>query len=228
MTESATSASLSSASPDKGAQGDKAHEAADRQLSPVLENYLEIIFYLETREGAARASSIAETAGVSRSTVTSALKALQAMGFVDYKPYSLIHLTENGLAIGRDIAHRHLVFQEFFEHILQLEPAVASDVACELEHVVPPDVIRRVGQFVLYLNTRTELWEHWQDEYRAMQLKKQHKGQPAAPLFDPGSLPPVLASRMRAAQTESAGENGGKSAASPHDADPGGGANRYR
>ena len=39
-----------------------------RQLSPVLENYLEIIFHQEIREGAARASSIAEAAGVSRST----------------------------------------------------------------------------------------------------------------------------------------------------------------
>ena len=47
-----------------------------RQLSPVLENYLEIIFHQEIREGAARASSIAEAAGVSRSTVTSTLKAL--------------------------------------------------------------------------------------------------------------------------------------------------------
>lgn len=76
-----------------------------RQLSPVLENYLEIIFHQEIREGAARASSIAEAAGVSRSTVTSTLKALKSMGYVDYEPYSLVHLTEAGMHIGRDIAH---------------------------------------------------------------------------------------------------------------------------
>ena len=113
-----------------------------RQLSPVLENYLEIIFHQEIREGAARASSIAEAAGVSRSTVTSTLKALKSMGYVDYEPYSLVHLTEAGMHIGRDIAHRHIVIQEFFQHILQLEPNVSNDVACELEHVIPPDVIR--------------------------------------------------------------------------------------
>ena len=109
-----------------------------RQLSPVLENYLEIIFHQEIREGAARASSIAEAAGVSRSTVTSTLKALKSMGYVDYEPYSLVHLTEAGMHIGRDIAHRHIVIQEFFQHILQLEPNVSNDVACELEHVIPP------------------------------------------------------------------------------------------
>ena len=110
-----------------------------RQLSPVLENYLEIIFYQEIHEGAARASSIAEAAGVSRSTVTSTLKTLKEMGYVDYEPYSLIHLTEAGMHIGRDVAHRHIVIQEFLQHVLQLEAAFSSNVACELEHVLPPE-----------------------------------------------------------------------------------------
>lgn len=50
---------------------------------------------------------------MSRSTVTSTLKALKSMGYVDYEPYSLVHLTEAGMHIGRDIAHRHIVIQEF-------------------------------------------------------------------------------------------------------------------
>ena len=48
------------------------------------------------------------------------------MGYVDYEPYSLVHLTEAGMHIGRDIAHRHIVIQEFFQHILQLEPNVST------------------------------------------------------------------------------------------------------
>mgnify|MGYP000903517178 CR=1 FL=1 len=51
--------------------------AERKALSPALENYLEIIFLEEAREGAARASSIADAAGVSRSTVTSTLKVLK-------------------------------------------------------------------------------------------------------------------------------------------------------
>ena len=122
-----------------------------RQLSPVLENYLEIIFHQEIREGAARASSIAEAAGVSRSTVTSTLKALKSMGYVDYEPYSLVHLTEAGMHIGRDIAHRHIVIQEFFQHILQF--------------------IRRLGQFVLYLRSREDDWKNWQEDYKEIRLE---------------------------------------------------------
>lgn len=177
-------------------------DTGGRQLSPVLENYLEIIFRQETSEGAARASAIAETAGVSRSTVTSALKTLKALGYVSYEPYSLIHLTETGLDVGRDIAHRHMVFQEFFEHVLQLDGRTASDVACELEHVVPPEVIRRVGQFVLYLNSRREIWEHWREEYARVSPGARHSRSSFAD--DPEALPPALAARLRTAAREKA------------------------
>ena len=145
-------------------------QTEQKTLSPSLENYLEIIFLEEAKTGAARASAIADAANVSRSTVTSTLKVLRSMGLVVYEPYSLIHLTEEGRVIGRDIAHRHIIFREFFEHVLQIEKPQADAVACELEHVVPPQVIRRWGQFVLYLRSR-DFWKNWQEDYRAERPK---------------------------------------------------------
>lgn len=148
------------------------NQTDQKKLSPALENYLEAIFMLEASEGAARASAIADAAGVSRSTVTSALKVLKKLKLVEYSPYSLVYLTEEGKRIGRDISHRHLVFQEFFENVLQLEPGMADSVACDLEHVVPPEVIRRLGQFVLFLKSRGDLWAHWQDDYLREEIAK--------------------------------------------------------
>ena len=147
-----------------------------REMSAALENYLEIIFRLEVREGAVRAGAIADAAGVSRSTVTSTLKTLKAMGLVEYAPYSLIHLTEQGLIIGRDVAHRHFVFQEFLENVLQVDPAKADDIACLLEHVVSADVIKRLGQFVLFLKSRQDFWDNWQEIYKAEGLAKHSHG----------------------------------------------------
>lgn len=147
-----------------------------RERSAALENYLEIIFRLEMREGAARAGAIAEAAGVSRSTVTSTLKVLKDMGLVDYEPYSLVHLTDQGVVIGRDVAHRHFVFQEFLENVLQINPATADETACMLEHVVPPDVIKRLGQFVLFLKSRHNQWENWQEIYAREGLAKHSHG----------------------------------------------------
>jgi len=155
-------------------QSHPAQETSPRKaLSPVLESYLEIIFLEETRHGAARAKAIAEAAGVSRSTVTSTLKILKALGMVEYAPYSLIRLTAEGRAVGRDIAHRHIIFHEFFRDVLQLDEQQANDVACELEHVVPPEVIRRWGQFVLYLSSR-DFWKNWREEYHVERKELLH------------------------------------------------------
>ena len=147
-----------------------------RELTPALENYLEIIFRLEVSEGAARAGAIAEAAGVSRSTVTSSLKALKAMKLVEYSPYSLVHLTEEGLIIGRDIAHRHFVFQEFLENVLHIEQDAANEAACALEHVVPQPVIKSLGQFVLFLKSRPDFWKNWRDIYIKENLAKHSHG----------------------------------------------------
>lgn len=137
----------------------------EKKLSPVLENYLEIIFLHELRDGAARASDVADAAGVTRSTVTSALKALQRMGYVEYEPYSLIHLTRDGMRVGRELAHRHIVLQDFFQHVLQLDEKLASSVSCDLEHILPREVMLRLGQFVLYLQESGEDWKNWFAEY---------------------------------------------------------------
>ena len=158
--------------------------------SAVLENYLEVIFTLQMRDGAARASAIAEEARVSRSTVTSALKTLKAMELVQYEPYSLIHLTPRGLAIGRDIAHRHLVFQEFFQQVLQLDPQKADEIACAMEHVAPPEAIQRLGQFVLFLKTRPAFWENWLQIDADENIAAEHVPRSLRPTPEPESESP--------------------------------------
>lgn len=157
-------------------QARPSHTADGRELSAALENYLEIIFRLEAGEGAARAGAIAEAAGVSRPTVTSALKVLKNMGLVEYSPYSLIRLTDEGLVIGRDLAHRHFVFQEFLENVLHIAPAAADETACMFEHVAPPEVVKRLGQFVLFLKSRETLWENWRETYEREGLAKRSHG----------------------------------------------------
>lgn len=138
----------------------------EQELTPVQENYLEAIFRIETRDGAARASSIAEAAQVSRSTVTGALKTLRAMGYVQYSPYSLIYLTDKGKEVGRKIAHRHFVFRAFLEKVLSLDAEIADSTACALEHVVSDDIVKRLGEFVLFLKSCPEFWQDWLEVYR--------------------------------------------------------------
>lgn len=145
-----------------------------KSLSPIQENYLEIIFLAEMQDGPVKPSLIAERANVSRSSVTSALKYLHSLGLIHYAPYAPITLTAAGKEIGREIYHRHVICREFFENILQIDPEQADSVACELEHVIPQNVIRRLGQFILFLQERQGEWENWQDMYLQEAFNKKH------------------------------------------------------
>ena len=138
---------------------------AERSLTPSLENYIKIIFREEQEGGSAHASAIADAAGVSRATVTSTLKALRGMGLIEYEAYSPIRLTEEGRRIGRDLMHRHIVFREVFQHVLQFEEAQADAIAGEVGSSMPRHVVRRCGRFVLYMQKNRERWQDWQNEY---------------------------------------------------------------
>ena len=138
---------------------------AERTITPSLENYLKIIFREELEGGPAHASAIADAAGVSRATVTSTLKALRDLGLVEYAPYSPISLTEEGRSIGRDLMHRHIVFREFFQHVLQFDEAQADAIASNIGSSMPRHVVRRCGRFVFYLQKHKEAWADWQQEY---------------------------------------------------------------
>ena len=140
----------------------------EKQLSPALENYLAIIFRQEFAAGACRPSDIADAAGVARPSVTNALRELAKRGYVTYAPYSLVNLTEKGLHAGQELAHRNMVLKDFFQNVLQLSEDRAASVACELEHVIPEDVMLRWRQFVLYMHHTQSEWEHWQQKTEAL------------------------------------------------------------
>lgn len=142
----------------------------DAPLSPALENYLIIIFRLEFSNGVCRASDLAAAAGVTRSSVTSALRMLSRLGYIQYSPYKLINLTEKGIQAGEKLAHKQLVLQDFFHSILQLPDDVVQRTACALEHCMPDEAMLRLRQFVMYMHEKEDQWKHWHTEFQDMKL----------------------------------------------------------
>ncbi len=145
-------------------------------LTTALEDYLVTIFKLEAAGGAARASDIATAQNVSRSTVTSALKALSARGLIEYSPYSHIRLTPQGEPLAREIAHRNLILRRFFQDVLMLDQEVASATACRVEHAVDDQVIKRLGQFILYLERSGLELDRWREDYARLIREMPHPG----------------------------------------------------
>ncbi len=135
------------------------------KLSATQEGYLAAIFQIEQEHGIVRANVIARELGVTRPTVTAALKQLASLKLVAYKPYHPITLTELGKKQAIAIAHRNIVLFLFLKEILKFPEKRAKEIACRMEHAMDDDVVVQMGRLVLYLEQTKCLPENWQELY---------------------------------------------------------------
>ncbi|HNX26925.1 MAG TPA: metal-dependent transcriptional regulator [Phycisphaerae bacterium] len=117
-------------------------------ISDSLEDYLEAIFFLIQQKQAARAKDIGRQLGVSRPSVTGALHALADRNLVNYSPYGIITLTQQGQAIAREVYRRHEILRDFFVKILDVEYSEADSAACKMEHVISDAVLKKFLNFI--------------------------------------------------------------------------------
>ncbi len=136
-----------------------------RGPSAIQEDYLAAIFRIEQSRGIIRANFIAEELGVTRPTVTAALKQLSAMELIVYQPYQPIQLTKQGRKRAMAIVHRNIILFLFFRDTLKYSEKRAREIACKMEHAIDDDVIVQLGKFVLYLEQSNSIPENWQELY---------------------------------------------------------------
>jgi DtxR family Mn-dependent transcriptional regulator len=128
-----------------------AHIDEGEPLSASLEDYLEAILQLERTSRVARVSEIAGQLGVSRPSVTGALKNLGARHLVAHAPYGHVTLTQEGTRIAIEVERRHLAIKDFLTSVLGIPDGRAEATACKMEHVLEPEIL---AYFVEYAEGR--------------------------------------------------------------------------
>jgi len=123
----------------------------DQELSPTLEDYLEAIFRIEREQRVARPRDISRAQNVAGSTVTAALQSLAEKGLINYEPYELITLTDEGRKRAEELATRHLIIRDFLENVLCLEPERADATACGMEHAIDRKALERFVCFLAFM-----------------------------------------------------------------------------
>jgi DtxR family transcriptional regulator, Mn-dependent transcriptional regulator len=104
-----------------------------------VEEYLETIFDLESRDGSAKTTAIAKCLKVAPASVTEVLKSLSDKGFVQYEPYRGATLTEEGKKIADTIKRKHRLLEVFLTDVLKLNQEKVHDEACRMEHTISED-----------------------------------------------------------------------------------------
>jgi DtxR family Mn-dependent transcriptional regulator len=146
-----------------------------KKLSASLEDYLEAIYNLAGDKNITRSKDIAEQLGVSRASVTGALRALKQKKLANYKPYDYISLTESGRAVAKEVAYKHEILKSFFADILGIEPDIAQKTACEAEHTLGPEIISRLLCFIEFLNHSSDNSYDVMEEYQKFCIKRKKR-----------------------------------------------------
>ena len=119
------------------------------KLSKAHEDYLEAIVMLGgSTEQPVRSIDIANKLGVTKASVNKAITTLKEKGFLDQPYYGDITLTAEGFAYGSSVYKRHRYLQGFLINALGIEPEVAEEEGCMMEHSISDDSFEKWVAFI--------------------------------------------------------------------------------
>lgn len=134
----------------------------EHKLTASQEDYLETIYLISQEKMAARAKDIATALKVRASSVTGALKLLSSLGLVNYAPYDLITLTDEGRKAAEEIVKRHQTLKNFFIEVLGVDEQEADEAACKMEHSIPKTIVHRLVKYSEYIQQCPKGGISWQ------------------------------------------------------------------
>ena len=97
------------------------------------EDYLEAMVILKEKNGYIRSIDIAGFLGVTKPSVSNAMKRLREDGYIEMESSGRITVTDKGMKIADKIYTRHKKLTGFFVD-LGVGPEVAEADACKIEH----------------------------------------------------------------------------------------------
>lgn len=111
------------------------------------ENYLETILMLSKKLPVVRSVDIAVELNYSKPSVSVAMKHLREDGCIVVSQAGFITLTEKGMEIASSIYERHTVLTKWLI-FLGVDPKVAAEDACEMEHQISDESFRAMKKFI--------------------------------------------------------------------------------
>lgn len=114
-------------------------------LTPALEDYLEVILQLSEENGKAKISDIARRLNIAKPSANQAISNLRREGLVDQERYGPVYLTATGRAKAQEIWKRHQVISDYLREVLKVSPIVADHDACMMEHIISPETLARMA-----------------------------------------------------------------------------------
>lgn len=109
------------------------------ELTPALEDYLEMIYRLLQKCDVVRVGELSEHLHVKPSSASKMIRQLAELGFVDAQKYGYVRLTDKGCQEGTYLLYRHEVLLRFLKALNSCEDVLEE--AEQIEHFLSPVTI---------------------------------------------------------------------------------------
>lgn len=113
----------------------KIHESA--------EDYLEAMLMMQEKNGYIRSVDIAQKLGVTKPSVSYAVKQLRENGYISMDKEGHITLRKSGMEIASRIYKRHVLLTKYLEHI-GVDSKIAETDACKMEHDISEETFEAI------------------------------------------------------------------------------------
>lgn len=121
--------------------------------SASMENYLQAIFNLQAENKPATVTEISRRLDVKKPSVVYALKELSRQKLVKYKKRRPVALSNQGNRLAANVFRRHEALRRFLIEILGVDPGIAEEDACKMEHFLSPVSLEKLDEFLKFMST---------------------------------------------------------------------------
>lgn len=134
------------------------------KLTESLENYLRIIYEVQSLKDFARVKDITSRLNVKTASVADALKKLGDLGLVDHKKYGYIKLTKEGVYEALKVYQKHQSMLTFLSEVMFMEEEqVAEDLACGLEHHLDAELFSKFEELSEFFHENPSIKKAFRD-----------------------------------------------------------------
>ena len=112
------------------------------------EDYLEAILFISEQNGHARSIDVAKHLGITKPSVSVAMKNLRAEGYIEMNRNGDLTLLPAGKAIAEKAYERHVTIRDLLIS-LGVDPETATKDACRMEHAISDESFAAIKNHAL-------------------------------------------------------------------------------
>lgn len=140
-------------------------QSSGRELTPSMEDYLEMIYRTCQQTASVRVNVLAEQLNVQAPSVSRTVRRLAEKGYVTYQKYGVIELTAKGERLGKYLLARHETIEQFLQK-LGVTTSLLVDTEL-IEHYLNPDTVKAMETWNVFLDNSPDVLQRF-TEFRQL------------------------------------------------------------